>query len=254
MNADDELRLSYLRRAWEPIEEWDRTADPSCPCKGLVAPYLAGWREFLAEPDAMGVDEQERAALAARNVITKYARPDSFGELFREHVQHMADVIACEAGDPRCAPLPSPASIDPAMGAAPPASGDASDSNPIGALGKLFGAAASSVATPAATDAGKAAGDAAGAAAATQIAAAAPAVAAALKQELPGLASAARDAVAPLVTPIAQQAGAEAGKAAVAAAKQEAGGAGSLTPVVVVGGIGVAGLLAWWLLRSKKGK
>ena len=260
---NDATRFAMLDRAWDSVEAWDRVTSPLCPCRVLVSPYLAEWRRYKQDwlagsPDPLGLEEQEAALVQATALIKQYSRPAPLGDIVREGMarrvdaaaaERMAEGEACEAGDPRCAPLPD----DPRLGAAATMANDGSTStpgdtsNPLGVLGGLFSGVAAQ-AGQAGADAGKQAGAAAGQAAGQAIAAAVPAVAAAVKQELPGIAKAAADAAKPVAAEAGASAGAAAGKAAADSAKASAGGTG----LMLLAGALVLGGGAWLLLGQKK--
>lgn len=228
----DDARFKLLDRAWAPIFEWYKTADPRCPCKQIVKPHLYDWECFRADwlagaPDAAGLDDQTAALRDAVATINQFAGRNLVGE-----IPETAET--CSAGDPNCRaiePLPAGGVLglevdemtsddrDPAMGAAP-------DANAL-----------RDVLAPFATSAGQVAGDAA-------------------KPFVTAVAPVAAQAA----LPVAQQAGEAAGKSGGAVAGEAAGkavgtAAEGLGGVVVAAGVVVTVVvagLAWLVTRKKK--
>lgn len=263
-----ERRFQSLRRAWAPIEEWDRTTDPLCPCRELVGPILKDWRNFESDAlagalDVDGLQEQEEALLHAVNTIKQYARQDDVGEIKRDFAQYQADtrqkirddLATCDLSDPRCRPLAG----DTRMGAADASTAAADPMAFLSSLADAGAKAIGSAAQGAGADAGKAAGQAAAASATEAAKQATPGIIAeaskAASAQIPALVNQATQVLAGSLQPMAQElgktagkaAGEEAGKAAVKSAQEEARkqawstgekAVGVGVGVVVIGGIG----------------
>jgi hypothetical protein len=102
---DNAARFRMLARQWAPIEAWDASANPGCPCKGLVAPYLEDWRAFQAEgvepgpADAKAIDEQLAACRSAHAIVNQYSGGSLGAWALDEYATRRQAVRDAERGD-----------------------------------------------------------------------------------------------------------------------------------------------------------